>query len=168
MTSIFKHTLLPAALLLAAGLAHADSHQHGGQAAHPVQVHKPFVRLMPPGQPNTAAFMTLENTGRKDLAVVSAESGVSKVVELHTHTMENGVMRMREIERIEVAAGQRTELKPGGLHVMLIGLHAPLQEGQVVEVTLVYDDGSRQLVEAPVRDPGAMMQEHSHGHGHGH
>ncbi|WP_018232342.1 copper chaperone PCu(A)C [Thioalkalivibrio thiocyanodenitrificans] len=168
MKRFLMHTLLPAALLLSVGAVQAGSHGHDAGASHPVKVHMPFVRLMPPGQPNTAAFMTLENTGGKDLAVVSAESGVSRVVELHTHTMHEGVMRMREIERIEVAAGARTELKPGGLHVMLIGLHEPLQEGQVVEVTLVYDDGSRQMIHAPVRDPGDMMPGQGHGHGMNH
>jgi periplasmic copper chaperone A len=160
MKRLFKPALLAAALSLAAGFALADSHQHGGQAAQPVQAHSPFVRLMPPAQPNTAAFMILENTGQTDLAVVSAESGVAQAVELHAHAMRDGMMRMHEIERIDIPAGQRTELKPGGLHIMLIGLHEPLQAGQVVEVTLVYDDGSRQLVEAPVRDPGEMMREH--------
>ncbi|OOG23701.1 hypothetical protein B1C78_10470 [Thioalkalivibrio denitrificans] len=166
MMPTLMRTLLPAALMLFMGAAWAGSHGHDAGASHPVKVHMPFVRLMPPGQPNTAAFMTLENTAGQDLAVVSAESGVSRVVELHTHTMHEGVMRMRQIERIEVPAGGRTELKPGGLHVMLIGLHEPLQEGQVVEVTLVYDDGSRQLVRAPVRDPGDMMRGGGHGMNH--
>jgi periplasmic copper chaperone A len=165
MKSLLKFTLFPLALFLAAGLTQAD--QHGDHGSHPVKVHSPFVRMMPPGQPNTAAFMTLENTGNTNLAVVAAESQVSKVVELHTHTMVEGVMQMREIEKIEIPAGQRTELKPGGLHIMLIGLHKPLSEEQVVEITLVYDDGSRQTIEAPVRHPGAeMMQSHGHGHHH--
>ena len=165
--SLKKTLLLPMAMLLATGgfatVHAANEHQHDD---HVVKVHSPFVRMMPPGQPNTAAFMTLENTCRQDRALVAAESDVSKVVELHTHTMEDGVMRMREVEKIEIPAGQRTELKPGGLHIMLIGLHQPLQEGQTVDLTLVYDDGSRQVVHAPVRHPGAEMQMPNHGHHH--
>lgn len=154
---------------LFASLALADDHRHGnhGQEAHPVRVHQPFVRLMPPAQPNTGAFMVLENTSTADRAVVRAESAVSRVVELHTHSMVNGVMQMREIPEIRIPAGQRTELKPGGLHVMLIGLHQPLQEGQQVAITLVFDDDSRQTVMAPVRHPGREMPMHGHHHGMG-
>lgn len=150
--------------------ASAGGHMQGGHAHsdHAVKVHQPFVRLMPPTQPNTGAFMTLENTSAEDRAVVRAESEVSRVVELHTHTMVDGVMQMREIPEIRIPAGQRTELKPGGLHVMLIGLHQPLQEGQEVAITLVFDDQSRQTIHAPVRHPGSEMSMPHHGHGHAH
>jgi copper(I)-binding protein len=60
-------------------------------------------------------------------------------------------MRMRQVERIEVPAAGRVELKPGGLHVMLIGLERPLQEDEVVPITLRFADGSEQTVDAPVR-----------------
>lgn len=158
-----KKIILSALMLCVAGFVQASDHmQHAHGSAHPVTVHMPFVRLMPPTQPNTGAFMVLENTGKADRALVSAKSDVSKVVELHTHTMVDGMMRMREIERIDIPAGGRTELKPGGLHVMLIGLHKPLQEGQQVDITLVFDDGSQQTVQAAVRHPGGEMPMHRH------
>ena len=152
-----------------AGVATAAGGHSKGPAqadAHPVQIHEPFVRMLPPTQPNTAAFMVLENTGERDLALVRAESEASRVVELHDHLMVDGMMRMREVERIALPAGARTELKPGGLHVMLIGLRAPLQEGEQVAITLVFDDGSQVEVHAPVRHPGEEMPSHHHGHRH--
>ncbi len=152
------------AMFLLVGMTQAGGHMAHGN--HPIEVHKPFVRLMPPSQPNTGAFMVLNNTTDKEMALVRAESGVSRVVELHTHTMVDGVMQMREIPRIAIPAQGRTELKPGGLHVMLIGLHEPLQDGQQVDITLVFEDGSQQTVHAPVRHPGSEMPMHGHGHGH--
>ncbi len=122
-----------------------------GSAADQVDVSGAYVRAVPPGQPNSAAFMLLSNTGSVDHAVVAASSPAAKVVELHTHTMENGVMRMRKIPRMDIAAGGKTALKPGGLHIMLIGLTQPLHEGAKVALTLKFEDGSSKQIEAPVR-----------------
>ena len=157
-----KRLFVSLVLMMSLAVAHAADHAHG---MHAVKVDSPFVRLMPPTQPNTGAFMVLENTGKKDLNLVSAESDVSKVVELHDHVMVDGMMRMREVEKIAIPAGKRAELKPGSLHVMLIGLHKPLQDGQMVDITLIFDDGSRQDIQAPVRHPGGeMMPMHGHKH----
>lgn len=116
-----------------------------------VSVGDPYARAVPPGQPNSAVFMSLENQSGQGQALVGAESNVSEIVELHTHVEEDGMMRMRQIEKIEVPAGETVTLKPGGLHVMLIGLKQPLDAGDVVDLTLVFEDGSRSSVQAPVR-----------------
>jgi protein SCO1 len=125
-------------------------------AAQRVRVHEPFVRLTPPGQPNSAAFMGLENTGESAVRVVAAESPAAEVVELHTHLQEDGIMRMRQVDAIDLPAGARTELAPGGLHVMLIGLVEALAPESMVAVTLVFDDGSRLELQAPTRHPRDM------------
>jgi len=122
-----------------------------GNAADQVAVDGPYVRAVPPGQPNSAAFMTLRNAGNAGHAVVAAAGRVAKVVELHTHTMVNGMMKMRRIPRIDVAANSSTELKPGGLHIMLIDLTRPLRVGDTVALTLKFADGSEKHIEAPVR-----------------
>ncbi|HIP53735.1 MAG TPA: copper chaperone PCu(A)C [Chromatiales bacterium] len=122
-----------------------------GTAADDVVVSDTYARAVPPGQPNSASFLTLTNNGEKAHALVAAKSPVSKVVELHTHTMEGGMMRMRRVEKIDLPAGQATKLQPGGLHIMLIGLHQQLKEGDKVPLTLVFEDGSETDVTAPVR-----------------
>lgn len=122
-----------------------------------IQIEESFARAVPPGQPNSAAFMTLHNHGKTDLRVISASSNVSNVTELHTHTNVDGVMQMRQIDAIEIPAGGITELKPGGLHVMLIGLTQTLDEGDHVEVTLSFEDGSEKLLEVPVKHVMPMM-----------
>ena len=120
-------------------------------AAASVSVTDPYVRAVPPGQKSSAAFMTLRNDSATDHAVVSAESSTAKIVELHTHVKQGGMMRMRRIERIDVPAQDETVLKPGGLHVMLIELNHQLKAGENVSVTLVFQDGSRKELQAPVR-----------------
>lgn len=119
--------------------------------AEDVQIVEPYVRAVPPGQPNSAAFMTLVNGGDSDHALVAGSSPASKVVELHTHEHADGMMKMRQVERIDVAAGGETPLQPGGYHVMMIGLHDQLKPGQEVSLTLEYEDGSSVEVTAPVR-----------------
>lgn len=119
-------------------------------AAASVSVEKPFARKAMKAQRNSAAFMTLRNSGPA-VAIVAAESPVADIVELHTHIHDQGVMRMRKIDRIELPAGGEVVLQPGGLHVMLLGLKQDLNEGDSISVTLKFSDGSQKAVEAPVR-----------------
>jgi copper(I)-binding protein len=92
--------------------------------------------VVPPGQPNSAAFMVLVNSSDVAHQVVSASSPVANTVELHTHTNNNGVMEMRQISQIDVPAQGKAELAPGGLHIMLIELRQELKVGESVAVTL--------------------------------
>lgn len=132
-------------------------------ACESVHIEEPFARAVPPGQPNSAAFMTLNNHGDQDARIISASSNVSEVTELHTHTEVDGVMQMRQIDAIDIPAGGTTELKPGGLHVMLIGLNQNLAEGDSVELTLSFEDGTEKQLDVPVKHVMPMMnQQHKH------
>ena len=148
--------------LLAAGLMVSLGALAG--AADSVTVQDPYVRLAPPNAPATGAFMVIRNGGDKDVKVVSASNPASKVTELHTHLNEGGVMKMRPVPAIEVKAKGEAALKPGGLHVMLIDLKAPMKEGDVVPITLSFDDGSSKQVDAKVVRPtaAAMPMDHKH------
>ncbi|MBK1631046.1 hypothetical protein CKO31_09900 [Thiohalocapsa halophila] len=150
-------------MLTVAALCCAAANLHAGDAGA-IDVSDPYARAVPPGQANSAAFMVLRNTGDSDRALVAAESTAADTVELHTHTMDDGMMQMRRIERIELPAGEAVTLAPGGLHVMLIGLAEQLQPGMDVALTLIFDDGARQSITAPVRriDAGAMGGHHAH------
>ncbi|MTW20268.1 copper chaperone PCu(A)C [Allochromatium palmeri] len=146
-------TLFAGALLSSASLT---------LSAAGLDVGDPYVRAVPPGQPNSAAFMSLHNAGAEDRALIGAESPAAEVVELHTHVEEDGMMRMRRIEQIAVPAGETTTLAPGGLHIMLIGLKSDLQPGQTVELTLIQDDGERLAIQAPVRRIEPMHSSMNH------
>lgn len=132
-------------------------------AADSVSVQDPYVRMAPPNAPATGAFMVIRNNGDKEVKVLKAANPVSRVTELHNHINDGGVMRMRPVTAIEIKAKGEVALKPGGLHVMMIDLKAPLKEGEIVPITLGFDDGSSKVVEAKVVRPmPAGMMEHKH------
>lgn len=116
----------------------------------------PYVRQVPPGAMATAAYMVIRNSGAKDAILVAAKTSAAKVAELHTHINEDGVMKMRQIPSIKIKAKSKTALQPGGLHMMLIDLDNTLKEGDKVAITLLFDDGSSKIIEAPVRRPAPM------------
>ena len=125
--------------------------QFAGTAAEAVMVSDGYTRAVPPGQPNSASFMLLSNSSATPHALVAAASSVSKVTELHTHTMAEGMMQMRQVEQIEIPANGTTRLQPGGLHLMLIGLTQQLKPGDEVALTLSFEDGSELKTTLPVR-----------------
>lgn len=114
-----------------------------------------FARASPVMAQAGAGFMTIANAGAAD-RLVAAKSGVSEVVELHTHIEENGMKAMRKVDFIDVPANGAVELKPGSFHVMFIKLKERLQEGSLVEVTLVFEKSGEVAVKLPVKGPGAM------------
>ena len=147
------------ALMWAAGTAHAQ-----------VTVGDPWVRATVAQQKATGMFAQV--TSAQGGKLVAASSPVAAVVEIHEMAMENNVMKMRAVPGLELPAGKAVDLKPGGYHVMLMGLKQQVKEGEVVPVTLVVEgkDGKRESVEvkAPVRALAAQAAGHSHGGGHRH
>lgn len=133
-----------------------------GSVADGIMVEDPYVRAVPPGQPNSASFMVVHNKGGKGSALMAASSPAADVVELHTHTMEEGMMRMRKLEKIDLPAGEVVKLQPGGLHVMLIGLKQKLVPDEKVSLTLTFEDGSSLQVDAPVRKLQMQMKQGGH------
>lgn len=126
---MIRKTLLPAlCLLLLSGLARGAD----------IKVENAWVRATAPGQNVAGAFMDL--TANADMALVAGASPVAKVVELHFMRMENGMMEMRELERIDLPKGETVSLAPGGMHVMLIGLKARIKPGDKVPLTLTVRD----------------------------
>lgn len=141
-------------------MQHAHHQAQAGHGAAPVAlvsadgafaVEAGFVRAVPPGQANSAAFMTLKNTTHQAHALVGASSTVSAVAELHTHTNVDGVMQMRRVDKIDLPAGGQAELKPGGLHVMLIDLKKELKVDEQVDLVLKFDNGSEMSISIPVK-----------------
>ncbi len=102
-----------------------------------------------------AAFMMLTNNAATADRVIEAQSTIAKKTELHTHLMEGGVMKMRQVQAIDVPAGKSVALKPGSLHVMFMGLHTPLKEGARFSLTLVFEKAGKITVEVPIMKPGA-------------
>ena len=149
---MLKHGIALLAALLA-GAAHAQ-----------VEVKGAWVRGMVESQQATGAFMSL--TSKAPARLVAAQSPAAPVVELHRTTMEEGVMRMRPVEAIELPAGKAVELKPGGYHVMLMQLPRALKEGETVALTLIVEskDGKREsiAVKAPVKALATPAHQKAH------
>lgn len=108
------------------------------------------------GAPVTsAAYMTIANSGTTPDALVAAAAPPELVdaVELHTVTEEGGMMRMRQVERINIPAGGEAVLEPGSFHVMLIGLKQELKPGAVLKLRLTFEGAGTVEVSALVRAP---------------
>ena len=129
-----------------------------------VKVEDAWVRGTVAQQKATGAFMRL--TAEKNTRLVAASSPVAGVVEIHEMAMENDVMKMRQMPGLDLAAGRTTELKPGGYHVMLMDLKAPLAKGSTVPVTLTFKNAqgaeSKLELQVPVQ---AQMPAMQGGHG---
>ena len=124
-----------------------------------IEVKDAWVREVPPTSKMSAAYMIIENKGKEADRLVDASNNVSEITELH-ETVEG---RMRRVKAIEMPAGGKVELKPGGLHIMLINLKKPLKEGDTVELTLKFEKSGEVKVQAPVRKGmGGHMHKHRH------
>lgn len=114
-----------------------------------------FLRASPAVAGAGAGFMTIRATGAGDV-LTGFRSPACARPELHTHVMDNGMMRMRQVPQIDVPAGGAAVLQPGGLHLMFIDLVAPLKEGDQVPVTLIFQNAGEVEITLPVKGPGAM------------
>lgn len=132
-----------------------------------IHVHDAFAIVSPAGH-SGAAFMLIGNPGATDDRLVAARSDVAQRVELHTHIEDDqGVMRMVEVEEgFVIPAGGAHALQRGGDHVMFLGLTRELAEGDMVAVTLVFENEGEIDLEIPVGQ--AMTGDHGNGHMHGH
>ena len=141
MTRLFKAASLVTALLMSVP-AYAD-----------VTVSDAWARATRPGQKVGAAYMTLQSPA--DTALVKVESPAAGTVEIHTMTMNDGVMKMRMLENLPLKANETVKLAPGGFHLMLFDLAKPLQAGETVQFTLHFKDSagntSSLRTDAPVR-----------------
>jgi len=126
--------------------------------ADKVTVSDPYVRAVPPVARTSAAFMQLQSSDAVERFLVGADSPAAGAVELHMHTMDDGVMRMRRIPHIHLPPDQTVSLEPGGLHIMLFDLKAPLSPGEQIPITLTFEDGSSKAVTATVRPVAGMMK----------
>jgi copper(I)-binding protein len=116
-------TLAGIALGLASLVAQAHEYKLGG-----LTIEHPWARPTGAGQATGGAYMKIVNGGGDD-KLLSVSSDAAKSVELHEMKMEGDVMKMRQVDGIALKAGQSVELKPGGYHVMFVGLKAPLKAG---------------------------------------
>ena len=131
--------------------------------AQTVEVKDAWARATVQGQMATGAFMKL--TAKEGSRLVAASSPVAGVTEVHEMAMDNNIMKMRAVPGLDLPAGKAVELKPGGYHVMLMDLKAPLKKDTTIPLTLVFKDAkgveSKTELKVPV-NAAAPMAEHKH------
>ena len=118
-----------------------------------VTVGEPWVRATVAAQKATGAFMTL--TSVQSVKLVGISSPAAGAVEVHEMKMVDDMMKMRQMQSLDLPAGQTVKLAPGGYHLMLLELKQPLKDGEKVPLTLEFEDAnkvrSKVVVEAPVK-----------------
>jgi periplasmic copper chaperone A len=127
----------------------------GAALAQPAQieVNNAWARATPGGTETGAAYVTIQSPTADRL--VSVSSPVAKKTELHTMSMQGMVMKMRPLSELDIPAGLPVTLKPGGEHIMLLGLNHPLREGQSFPLTLNFEKAGPHTVNVNVEKAGA-------------
>lgn len=152
----FTKQALRGAAVLALGWAAAVTGLPAlAQPAAPVKVEGAWARATVPGQSGTGAFMTL--TASEPLSLVGVASPAAGVAEVHEMKMEGDVMKMRAIAGLALPAGKPVQLKPGGYHLMLMDLKAPLKVDTQVPLTLRLRDAQGKVHELPLIVPVAAL-----------
>ena len=121
-----------------------------------IHVSQPWARATPKGASSGAAYMTITNNGKTPDKVNCVSSDASAECQIHSMTMDNGVMQMRPVEgELEIKPGETVTLKPGGFHMMLLNLKHPLEQGTEMKATLKFDTAGTVDVEYPIAAIGA-------------
>ena len=121
------------------------------QADNSVVISDAWVRATAPGQEVGAAYMTLKSA--RDTTLIKTESTAAGSVEIHSMTMNNGVMKMRKMDTLPLSAGKPTKLEPGSFHLMLFDLKKPLKAGDQAEFTLHFKDSAGKTSEMKLSAP---------------
>lgn len=147
--SIFALALLILAAVTSTAFAH-------GYSDGPIRIEHPWAAAAPQGATTGIAYMRISNTGNRPIRLMGGTTPVAQRVEIHTMSMDGGVMRMRPIVGgLVIPAGGEVRLAPGGLHLMLIGLKGPLVAEDFIPMTLHFEGGLNINLELYVEDRGA-------------
>ena len=148
------------AVSMAAGLAGATAAAAHGSEAGDLQVRHPWTRATPPGTTVAAGYLEIRNSGRQPDRVVGASTPAAERVEFHVQAREGDVLKMREVKDFPVPARQRLTLRPGGSHLMIIGLKQPLVKGGRVPLTLRFERAGELQVELEVQPSDSRKPHH--------
>lgn len=134
-------------------------------ASQSVLVSDGYIRETIPGTVISSAYMTLKNTTGEALTLSHITSSVSKRIEIHEHTMDEGMMKMRQRENLVIPANSSVTLQPGGLHLMVFELEQSLTAGHTVSLTLHFSEGESLAINVPVNSlKKSGTQKHMHHH----
>jgi copper(I)-binding protein len=122
-----------------------------------LKISAPWARATPKGAQVGGGYLTITNMGSEPDRLLGGTSAVAKEVQVHEMTMANGVMKMRQLAGgLEIKPGATVTLKPGGYHIMFVGLTQPLKQGEHFKVTLAFAKAGKVDVDFTTEGLGAM------------
>lgn len=134
-------------------------------AAQSIDVSEAYVRATIPGTKISSAYMTIANHSANDVKLVAVKGAISDRIEIHEHTMADGMMKMRQVESLLIKSHDTTVLQPSGYHLMIFNLEKPLVPKQTVKLTLIFDDKNEVELELPVQSIKKQKKKaHEHHH----
>jgi len=169
-----KKLLILVAAVTLTGCSGETSHGEGNNshAAHQMDegivISSARVRPPLPGRDIAAAYMSVTNHSKTDDKIISASSPVSGHIEIHTHLNEDGVMKMRQVQGVEIKAGETVDFKPGGYHLMMFGVDMG-KDQEDIAVTLNYENSPSVTLIVPLEGQGESYgsgDDKSYGSGH--
>lgn len=123
-----------------------------------------WISAGPPTQNRAAGYFRLTNNTTGERVLIGGQSPAIQSVELHTTMLQEGVQKMRRLDQVELAAGGELVFQPGGHHLMLVGLKSPLQVGDTLPLTLIFQGGESLSGNFAVRRPGSQNHDNQHQH----
>jgi copper(I)-binding protein len=153
---VLRHLALAALVAILALPAFALDYKLGA-----IEIGQPWTRATPPTAESGGGYLVLKNTGTTPDRLIAVKSPAADKVEIHEMKMDGNIMRMRGVEKgIEIPPGATVELKPGGFHVMFMGLKAPFAKEAKVPLTLVFEKAGSIDVDLMVQAMGALAPMH--------
>ncbi len=134
--------------------------------ASEITVSKAYIRATIPGTEISSAYMEIANDGTSALELIGATSDVSNRIEIHQHTMADGVMKMRQQASLTIPANDLVKLQPGGYHLMIFNLTKPLKADEKVALTLHFNNQQKLELSVPVTSIIKEKQSQNHHHHH--
>jgi copper(I)-binding protein len=158
MTTFTRVLATLLAIAVSATLAYAHDYKLGN-----LEIRHPWAKATLAGQPVAGGFMKINNNGTESDRLLKISSSVADMIQVHEMKVEDGIMKMGEIPGgLEIAPGATVELKPGGLHVMFMGIKAPFKEGAAVKATLTFEKAGAIEVEFKVDAAKSGDDTHKH------
>jgi periplasmic copper chaperone A len=149
-------------LISLATTATFTAHAQKPVAEPSLRVFDVWAKTTVPGGSVSAAYMHIKSA--KPLKLIKAESPIAQTVEIHDMKMKDGVMEMKAVEAIDIPPNKLIDLKPGGLHIMLIKVTKPINKGDTIPMTLTFESPDKKTFTVNVNAKGQEKDTHSHKH----
>ena len=160
-SAVLRSLLLLLVLTVLTSVTSAEDFQVGS-----IHIRDPFSSALPPISKNGAVYLTLTNHGHLSDQLVGAATPIAEYAEIHTHRMEDGMVKMRKVDEVELPPHEEVAFAPGRNHIMLIGLSQTLKEGERFSLILHFKEAGQTIVEVIIEAAGATSASHSeHDHG---